>query len=122
MARIVFGGVLERYPTLKVLIHHGGSMIPHFAGRVGPGWDQLGSRTPADQEADVEHYPLSRRPLDYFKMFYADPLEGIAERGRSRPYRDATKGPERAFPYRFPLPGVGENVYSDDYTRVVTIC
>ena len=43
MARIVFGGVLERYPTLKVLIHHGGSMIPHFAGRVGPGWDQLGS-------------------------------------------------------------------------------
>jgi len=47
-------------------------MIPHFAGRVGPGWDQLGSRTPADQEADVEHYPLSRRPLDYFKMFYAD--------------------------------------------------
>ncbi|MGZ4410213.1 MAG: amidohydrolase family protein [Gaiellaceae bacterium] len=72
MARLVFGGVLERYPTLKVLIHHGGSMIPHFAGRVGPGWDQLGSRTPPDQQADIEHYPLSRRPLDYFKMFYAD--------------------------------------------------
>jgi predicted TIM-barrel fold metal-dependent hydrolase len=72
MARIVFGGVLERHPTLKFLIHHGGSMVPHFAGRVGPGWDQLGERTPDDQRELVEGYPLSRRPLDYFRMFYAD--------------------------------------------------
>jgi predicted TIM-barrel fold metal-dependent hydrolase len=72
MGRIVFSGVLERHPTLKVLIHHGGSMVPHFAGRVGPGWDQLGARTPPDQRQDIEHYPLSRRPLEYFRMFYAD--------------------------------------------------
>ena len=72
MSRIVFGGVLERYPELKFLIHHGGSMVPHFAGRVGPGWDQLGERTPDDQRDLVEGYPLSRRPLDYFRMFYAD--------------------------------------------------
>jgi predicted TIM-barrel fold metal-dependent hydrolase len=72
MARLVFSGVLERHPNLKVLVHHGGSMVPHFAGRVGPGWDQLGARTPADQREDVEHPPLSRRPLDYFRMFYAD--------------------------------------------------
>ncbi len=71
-ARIVFSGVLERYPDLKLLIHHGGSMIPHFAGRVGPGWDQLGARTPEDQKADIEHYPLSKRPIEYFKMMYAD--------------------------------------------------
>lgn len=72
MGRIVFSGVLERHPDLKMLIHHGGSMIPHFAGRVGPGWDQLGARTPAEQREDIEHYPLSKRPLEYFKMFYAD--------------------------------------------------
>jgi predicted TIM-barrel fold metal-dependent hydrolase len=72
MARVVFSGVLERHPELKILIHHGGSMVPHFAGRVGPGWDQLGSRTPPDRHEEVEHHPLSRRPLDYFKMFYAD--------------------------------------------------
>jgi predicted TIM-barrel fold metal-dependent hydrolase len=72
MGRLVFSGVLERYPGLKVLIHHGGSMVPHFAGRVGPGLDQLGARTPPDQREDVEHYPLSKRPYDYFKMFYAD--------------------------------------------------
>src|SRR5215471_4183259 len=72
MGRLVFSGVMERYPDLKVLIHHGGSMVPHFSGRVGPGWDQLGARTPPDQHEDVEHYPLSRRPIDYFRLFYAD--------------------------------------------------
>lgn len=71
MARLVFSGVLERHPGLKILVHHGGSMIPHFSGRVGPGWDQLGSRTPPDRKSEVEHN-LSQRPVDYFKMFYAD--------------------------------------------------
>jgi uncharacterized protein len=55
-----------------VLTHHGGSMIPFFSGRVGPGWDQLGARTPPDRRHEVEGPPLSRRPLDYFRMFYAD--------------------------------------------------
>jgi aminocarboxymuconate-semialdehyde decarboxylase len=59
MARIVFSGVLERYPTLKLLIHHGGGMVPHFSGRVGPGWDQLGARTPDADHADIDSYPLS---------------------------------------------------------------
>jgi uncharacterized protein len=72
MARIVFSGVLERHPDLKLLIHHGGGMVPHFAGRVGPGWDQLGARTPPDQREDIEGYPLTKRPIDYFKMMYAD--------------------------------------------------
>lgn len=72
MARMVFSGHLERHPNLKILIHHGGSMVPHFAGRVGPGWDQLGARTPPERKDEVDHYPLTKRPLDYFKMFYAD--------------------------------------------------
>ena len=72
MARIVFSGVLERNPTLKMLIHHGGSMVPHFSGRVGPGWDQLGARTPEHQKADVQGHELTKRPIDYFKMMYAD--------------------------------------------------
>lgn len=72
MARIVFSGVLERHPGLKLLIHHGGSMVPHFAGRVGPGWDQLGARTPPGQRQDIEGYPLTRRPIDYFRQMYGD--------------------------------------------------
>jgi aminocarboxymuconate-semialdehyde decarboxylase len=72
MSRIVFSGVLERHPGLKILTHHGGSMVPHFAGRVGPGWDQLGARTPPDRRAEIEGPELSKRPIDYFRMFYAD--------------------------------------------------
>jgi predicted TIM-barrel fold metal-dependent hydrolase len=72
MSRIVFSGVLERHPDLKILTHHAGSMIPFFAGRVGPGWDQLGARTPPDRREEIEGPELSKRPIDYFKMFYAD--------------------------------------------------
>jgi predicted TIM-barrel fold metal-dependent hydrolase len=71
MARVVFSGLFDRYPNLKFLTHHGGAMVPHFSGRVGGGWDQLGARTPAD-EKDLVKTSLSGRPLDYFKRFYAD--------------------------------------------------
>ena len=81
MSRIVFSGVLERYPDLKILTHHGGSMLPHFAGRVGPGWDQLGARTPPDRREEVDGPPLSKRPIDYFRMFYADTALFGAENG-----------------------------------------
>src|SRR5262249_34228193 len=45
MARLVFAGYFDRFPTLKIITHHMGAMIPYFAGRIGPGWDQLGART-----------------------------------------------------------------------------
>ncbi len=72
MGRMVMSGVLERHADLKFLIHHGGSMVPHFAGRIGPGLDQLGARTPPDHRQYIETYPLSKRPIDYFKQFYVD--------------------------------------------------
>jgi predicted TIM-barrel fold metal-dependent hydrolase len=71
MARLVFGGVMDRLPGLKVLAHHLGAMVPYFEGRVGPGWDQLGKRT-TDEDLAPVLARLKRRPLDYFKEFYAD--------------------------------------------------
>ena len=71
MARIVFAGYFDKYPKLKIISHHLGAMIPYFEGRVGPGWDQLGSRT-SDEDYTVILEQLKKRPLDYFKMFYAD--------------------------------------------------
>ena len=71
MARLVFAGYFDRFPELKIITHHMGAMVPYFEGRIGPGWDQLGSRTSdADYGAVLES--LKHRPLDYFKMFYAD--------------------------------------------------
>jgi predicted TIM-barrel fold metal-dependent hydrolase len=71
MARLVFGGVMDRYPDLKVLAHHLGAMVPYFEGRVGPGWDQLGNRT-TDEDYKSLLKSMKKRPLDYFKDFYAD--------------------------------------------------
>jgi predicted TIM-barrel fold metal-dependent hydrolase len=71
MARLVFAGYFDRFPRLKIITHHMGAMAPYFAGRIGPGWDQLGART-TDTDYSLVLKSLARRPLDYFKMFYAD--------------------------------------------------
>jgi len=71
MARLVFSGYFDKFPTLKIITHHMGGMIPYFEGRVGYGWDQLGKRT-----TDVDYVSLlksmKKRPVEYFKNFYAD--------------------------------------------------
>ena len=71
MARLVFAGMFDRHPALKVITHHMGAMAPYFEGRLGPGWDQLGVRT-SDQDYGAVLRRLHKRPLDYFRMFYAD--------------------------------------------------
>jgi predicted TIM-barrel fold metal-dependent hydrolase len=71
MAHMVFAGLFDKHPDLKIITHHMGGMIPYFAGRVGPGWDQLGART-SDEDLTLVLKKLKKRPLDYFKMFYAD--------------------------------------------------
>jgi predicted TIM-barrel fold metal-dependent hydrolase len=71
MARLVFTKLFEKLPNIKIIAHHMGGMIPFFEGRVGPGWDQLGSRT-ADEDYVSLLKSLKKRPIDYFRMFYAD--------------------------------------------------
>jgi aminocarboxymuconate-semialdehyde decarboxylase len=71
MSRIVFAGLFDRHPGLKIVTHHMGAMAPYFEGRIGPGWDQLGART-SDVDYSGVLESLKRRPLDYFRMFYAD--------------------------------------------------
>jgi predicted TIM-barrel fold metal-dependent hydrolase len=71
MARFVFAGYFDRFPNLKIITHHMGAMAPFFEGRIGPGWDQLGART-SDTDYSLVLKSLAKRPLDYFKMFYAD--------------------------------------------------
>jgi predicted TIM-barrel fold metal-dependent hydrolase len=71
MARLVFTGIFDRFPNLKIITHHMGAMIPYFEGRVGHGWDQLGKRS-SDEDYGSLLRSMKKRPLDYFKMFYAD--------------------------------------------------
>ena len=71
MSRIVFSGLFDRLPNLKIITHHLGGMIPYFEGRVGYGWDQLGSRT-SDVDYTVLLKSMKKRPIDYFRLFYGD--------------------------------------------------
>ena len=71
MAHMVFAGLFDKHPDLKIITHHLGGMIPYFEGRVGPGWDQLGART-SDEDYSLLLKKLKKRPLDYFRLFYAD--------------------------------------------------
>jgi len=72
MARLVFSGVFDRHPDLKIVTHHlGGGMIPFFDGRIGAGMEVLGSRT-SDEDYSKVLSSLKRPHLDYFREFYAD--------------------------------------------------
>jgi len=71
MAHLVFSGLFDRHPDIKIITHHMGGMIPYFEGRVGPGWDQLGART-SDEDYTLLLKQLKKRPLDYFHLFFAD--------------------------------------------------
>lgn len=71
LSRLVFSGLFDRHPGLKVVTHHLGGMIPFFDGRIGPGMEYLGSRTTEEDLSGV--LPALERPhLDYFRMFHAD--------------------------------------------------
>jgi len=68
MARIAFGGVLERFPSLKIITHHAGGLIPFFHKRIELSWDfnveRMGYR--------CDGQTLTRAPLEYYRMFYGD--------------------------------------------------
>jgi len=61
LSRLVYSGCLERHPSLKVIAHHGGGMVPHFSARLamGPGYRQVKDTLP-------------RPPLEYFRRIHGD--------------------------------------------------
>ncbi len=67
MVRLVFTGVFERYPDLKVIIHHHGALIPLFAKRMQYGWDYFEQNTGRSQPTEI-----SRPYIEHFKHFYCD--------------------------------------------------
>jgi aminocarboxymuconate-semialdehyde decarboxylase len=75
MARIVFSGLFERLPGMRIVTHHCGGMIPYFAGRAETLWAQLGSRT-ADENYEELLKRMTKQPIEYFRMFYGDTVLG----------------------------------------------
>jgi predicted TIM-barrel fold metal-dependent hydrolase len=75
MARMVFSGLLQKLPELRVVTHHCGAMIPYFAGRADTLWAQLGSRS-ADANYEDVLKRMAKKPIEYFRMFFADTVLG----------------------------------------------
>lgn len=72
MTRLVFSGVMQRYPNLKILTHHAGSMVPYFNRRIEHWYDQC--EMIYHDSPPLENYKkgLTRDPMEYFRMFYND--------------------------------------------------
>ncbi|MBD3759352.1 MAG: amidohydrolase [Rhizorhabdus sp.] len=75
LARIVFSGMLDRLPTMRIITHHCGGMLPFFGGRAETLWAQMGSRT-STNEYDNVLASLKKPFMEYFKMFYGDTVLG----------------------------------------------
>ena len=79
--RLIFGGVMDRYPTLKFVTHHLGALFPYFAKRV---------------EKNVEGWlkdKIARPYSEYWKNIYGDTaLDGT---DAALPCGYAFFGPER---------------------------
>ena len=71
MTRLIYSGLFDELPDLKIITHHMGGMIPYFAGRIGLGFRQIFFGTP-EKNPTAENAGLEHRPIDYYKMLYAD--------------------------------------------------
>jgi aminocarboxymuconate-semialdehyde decarboxylase len=71
MTRLIFAGLFDKLPTLKIIAHHYGGMIPFFAEKIALGFQQIFFGAP-DRNPVAERAGLKKPVLDYFRMLYAD--------------------------------------------------
>lgn len=71
MVRLVFSGILERYPNLKLINHHAGAMVPFFEKRITVIYNMAEVRWDAGFKQR-----LPKSPIEYFRMFYNDTAIG----------------------------------------------
>ena len=71
-ASLVFGGVMERHPTLKICLSHGGGFVPYQGGRWVHGWNVRG-----EPQVNLKVSPAASLRRFYFDtiLHAAAPLE-----------------------------------------------
>ena len=62
MSSIIYEGIFDRHPGVKIIVSHGGGYLPHYTGRM---------------DRNVVNMPdstrfISRKPSDYLTSFYYD--------------------------------------------------
>jgi uncharacterized protein len=108
MARLVYSGVMARHPDLKIITHHGGGMLPHFAGRL--------DTVQADDQ--IEAFARIGNPIEHFKRFYAD----TAFFGASHALRSSYEffGPDQML-FGSDMPLGGPDVIADTLADIATL-
>ncbi len=71
VTRLIFSGLYDELPDLKIITHHMGGMVPFYAGKIDLGFDQIfhgkTSENPVAKKAG-----LKKRPVEYYRMLYGD--------------------------------------------------
>ena len=75
MTRLIYSGIFDELPDLKIVSHHMGGMIAFFSGKIKLGFRQIFFGGP-DRNPAAEDAKLKKRPVDYYKMLYADTALG----------------------------------------------
>ena len=75
MTRLIYSGLFDELPALKIVTHHMGGMIPYFSGKISLGFRQIFFGT-AERNPQAEDRGLKKPPIDYFRMLYADTALG----------------------------------------------
>ena len=69
--RLVFFGIFDKWPNLKIITHHAGGTIPMMEGRLNGGLESLGNRY-APEHAFAAETDLKEKPINAFRRFYTD--------------------------------------------------
>ena len=110
VGHLIFGGVLDAHPGLKICVAHGGGYIPGYWGRMDHGW-----RVRGDCSEHCQHEPSSYLRKLWFDtlVFDQDQLESLIR----------THGPDKLclgsdYPFDMSEPDpVGFHAALDDATR-----
>jgi aminocarboxymuconate-semialdehyde decarboxylase len=70
MTRLIFSGIFDRHPGIRIVAHHLGGFAPFAAGRIREGYDKFLEAAQARNEPVL----LRKHPSDYFHDFYADTI------------------------------------------------
>jgi len=93
LCRLVYGGIMEKFPGLKVVTHHCGGIIPYLAGRLD--WaDDVNEMLMGQRDIDLKEHALV-----YFRRIF---------------YDTATNGNTAALECGRAFAGVGQMVFGTD--------
>jgi predicted TIM-barrel fold metal-dependent hydrolase len=99
VARLIFGGVLQRYPGLRIVASHGGGTIPYLAGRLDAGWrsdESVRERLPVPPTEDLRKLFLDALVYEAGALRAAASLVGVSRMAFGTDHPFSVSDPQRS--------------------------